>query len=135
MGTDSKQVVERFYASLADIEALKRLLHPQIRLIEAPSLPYGGDFHGIEGLLQVLNSLFASWKDCAVEMKQVVADGDTAVGLIEIRGVGAKSGIPFEMSVAEVFRVRDGLIVEIKPFYFDTHRLFEVHTGSAGASK
>jgi len=131
MVTDSRHIVERFYSSLTGgIEALKPLLHPQIRVIEAESLPYGGTFEGADGLLQILNSLFAAWKDCAVELKQLVVDGDTVVALLEMRGTGATSGVPFEMSVAEVLRIREGRIIEIKPFYFDTHRLNEIHSGT-----
>jgi ketosteroid isomerase-like protein len=129
MSTENKAVVQRFYdaALSGDIPAMLAIIDPTVRLIEADSLPYGGTAVGHEGVLRVFNSVFSTWKDCRIEVGTLLADGDRVVALAQISGAGTVTGTPFTMSLAEVFRVAGGKIVEIKPFYFDTDRLCEVH--------
>jgi ketosteroid isomerase-like protein len=133
MSRTPKEVVAEYYRTAlgGEIEAMKAVLDPGIRVIEAESLPYGGTWEGTERFLQLLQKVFETWKDCRVEVKQLVADGDCVVALTEMSGKGARSGRPFSMSLAEVYRVRDGRIVEIKPFYFDSDELRRVHEAVA----
>lgn len=127
----SKEVVQQYYktALAGEIEAMKRLLDPNIRVIEARSLPYGGVWSGTDSLMKLLASVFATWKDCAVEVKHMIAEGEWVLARTEMSGVGATSGIPFRMSLAEVFCVRNGRILEITPYYLDTKELWDVHHG------
>jgi len=37
-----------------------------------------------------------------------------------------KTGVPFNMPMTEVFHFKDGKISEVRPYYFDTHKLAEL---------
>lgn len=131
MSMSSKEVVQQYYntALAGEIEAMKTLLDPNIRVIEAQSLPYGGVWDGIDSLMKLLATVFEVWKECAVEVKHMISEGEWVLARTEMSGVGAVSGIPFRMSLAEVFRVQNDRIVEITPFYLDTKELWDVHHG------
>jgi ketosteroid isomerase-like protein len=50
-----------------------------------------------------------------------VDDGRGRVVVLTLgRAVGKRTGIEVEWRLAELFVVRDGLIVEIRPYYWDT---------------
>lgn len=136
MSMTSNQVVRRFYdtALSGQIEEMKKLLDPSVRVVEAASLPYGGTFEGIDGLMQVLGTVFEVWKDCKVDIRDIVGDGEWVVGLTVMSGASTATGQSFAMDLAEVFRVRNGRIVEIQPFYFDTKRLHDLHHGAAAGA-
>jgi ketosteroid isomerase-like protein len=47
---------------------------------------------------------------------ELIVDGERAVGLVNL----TLRGREIQSSVAEVWRVRGGRVVEIRPYYFDT---------------
>jgi ketosteroid isomerase-like protein len=108
---------------------VKTFLDPGIRVIEAESLPYPGVWEGLDGFVTLLETVFGIWKDCHLDVRHLVADGEWVVALLEMRGAETKSGIPFKMPMAEVFRVKNGKVVEITPYYFDTKLLHDLHAG------
>jgi ketosteroid isomerase-like protein len=127
----SKEVVAEFYrlALAGEIEAMKALIDPNVRLVEAKSLPYGGVHVGLDAFMKVLYGFYEYWKDGKVVVKNLIADGEWCVAMTELTAVSAKSGIAFTTQLAEVHRVRDGRIIESLPFYFDTKELAEIHEG------
>jgi ketosteroid isomerase-like protein len=129
MSRTPKEVVAEYYRTAlgGDIEAMKAVLDPDIRVVEAKSLPYGGVWEGMEQFMKLLQVVFETWKDCHVEVKQLIAEGDCVVALTEMSGKGVQSDLPFSMPLAEVYRVRDGRIIEITPFYLDSNELRRVH--------
>lgn len=130
-----KDIVREFMkaAGKGDVEALVALLHPEFQIVEADGLPYGGTRHGAEGLIGLVREVFATWVDCGVEVRKIVADDDCVFVLAEMSGRGRADPEPFRMPLVEVYRFKDGRIVEIRPFYFDTQRLHDAHFGRGGA--
>jgi len=132
MSRTPKEVVAEYYRTAlgGEIEAMKAVIDPAIRVVEATSLPYGGVWEGMEQFMKLLQTVFETWKDCRVEVKQLVAEGDCVVALTEMSGKGVKSGLPFSMPLVEVYRVSNGRITEITPFYLDSNELCRVHEGA-----
>jgi ketosteroid isomerase-like protein len=131
MSRSNKDIVREFMATArtGDVAALRSLFHPEFRIVEADGLPYGGTRHGVEGLLGLVHEVFSTWKDCSVQVQQLVAEDDCVIVLAEMTGVGRADPTPFCVPIAELYRIRDGRIVEIRPFYFDTKRLHDAHFG------
>jgi len=131
MSRSNKDIVREFMATArkGDTEALRALFHPEFHVIEAESLPYGGVRKGVAGLLGLVREVFATWKDCRVEVQQLVAEGDCVLVLAEMSGTGQSSPVPFRVPLAELYRLKDGRIIEIRPFYFDTKLLHDAHFG------
>ncbi len=134
MSRSNKDIVREFMATArrGDVETLRALFHPEFRIVEADGLPYGGTRRGVEGLLGLVHEVFSTWKDCRVEVRQLVAEDDCVIVLAEMSGVGRADPQPFRVPIAELYRFEDGRIVEIRPFYFDTKRLYDAHFGRDG---
>jgi uncharacterized protein len=126
--TANEAIVRRFLAlaQSGDRAGASALLHADVRVIEADSLPYGGVHRGPEGFHALVKRVFRNWDDVRVEVDRFISTGDTVIALARFQGRSKNNGEPFSMPMAEVWRVADGLIVEVQPFYFDTKRLVEL---------
>lgn len=92
---------------------------------EAESLPYGGTYHGPEGFVHLVRTVFGLWRDFTLDIKNVWTDGiDRMIHYSEISGGTAKG--TFRMPMVEYYRVEDGKMTEITILYFDTQRLAEL---------
>jgi ketosteroid isomerase-like protein len=113
------ELVKRHYALniAGDPEAAEQLLSDDFVITTPPYMPFGGTFRG-KGAFRELIPLVA--KTVGVSKLEFVA---TTVGddfVIEVVDfiLDGQYGPP--LRVLEVNRIRDGLICEITPFYFDS---------------
>jgi uncharacterized protein len=122
---DSKQVTEATRgiisaaykaAQASDMATIIEILHPDVVLQEAASLPNGGVHRGLQNVLQALAYVFETFDMAQLTLDNIIVDGELAVGLVNLVFRAREGGC----AVAEVWRVRDGRIVEIRPFYWDT---------------
>lgn len=122
MSQQHVQIVQSVYEAFhrGDIGAVLAAFDPQLELVEAESLPYGGVYHGHAGVQQMLAALGAVWEVFQFTLEQVVAHGDEVIVFLQIKGRLRGSERPIEMPLIEVWRIRDGLVVAIRPFYWDT---------------
>ncbi len=111
-----------------DRDALLALYDPNVELHEAPSLPYGGTFRGKDQLGRRPGEAtwFGTWdpvQPTAAERRMdprvVAADGEDVVVLWRQRGV-SPTGERFDAPVLGHYRVRDGKLVRLQMFHFDT---------------
>lgn len=132
---NSKDIVRAFLdaAQQGDMAIVASLLHPEARIIEADSLPFGGVATGFEGFTQLVRQVFTTFANTAVTIEQYIAEGDTVVVLATMSGQSKASGEAFSMPISEIWRVHDGLITEIKPFYHDTQRINALAAGAVAA--
>jgi ketosteroid isomerase-like protein len=110
------------FASFArgDLDAIFTLYDESCVIREAPSLPWGGEFVGHEGLRELLARMTTNF-DISSRVVEILGSSDTAiVALIEMELRSKRTGRRLDMKVAEVTRSRDGRIVEQMPFYWDT---------------
>jgi ketosteroid isomerase-like protein len=123
---DNKQTLQRFLELSirgADRAVLESMMHEDICVYEAVSLPFGGEHRGKDAYFALVRRVFHSWKDVKLEVHRYIAEGDTVVVLAEIRGASPRTGERFSMPLAEVWTFRDGRIATVTPYYHDTCRL------------
>lgn len=122
---DNKTIVREFLAASqrADRDLMASLLDEEFVVHEADSLPYAGEHRGLEGFLALVRRVFTSFRDTRVEIDTVIGEGDTVIVLARLCGRSRHGGEAFSMPVNEVWRLRDGRIHSITPYYFDTARL------------
>jgi len=125
---DSKETVHSFLAAAArgDRQAMARLLHPQVCVSEAASLPFGGEHIGIDAFHALVRRVFLLWRDTRVEIEQMIAEGELVVVIARMHGRARQREAVLDMPIAEVWRVEQGLIRSIRPFYQDTHALLQL---------
>lgn len=134
MTTPGTEVVRKLFetAFAGDFEGLKRYLHPEVRVYEAESLPYGGVRVGIDQMVALNEEVFKFWTDFSVTIKHIFGEGEWVTALTEMQGRARTTGIAFKIPLSEVFRVVDGKIIEITPYYFDTKLLCDALHGTGG---
>ena len=129
MSSSTHDTINAMYAACqsGDNEALKATLHPDVRLFEAESLPYGGTAEGPDEFARIVNLVFNTWEGIELTFDEFIGDGDTVMVMLEMKGKGKSTGKHFTCPIAELFHMKDGKILDVRPFYFDTKMLHEVH--------
>jgi len=133
MDLENKDILKSFLkaSEKQDEKAMREFLHPEIRVIEADSLPYGGIHQGPDAFMKLIPKVFGTWRDCNVTVNSWVSEGEHVVLLGVMSGSGRTSGTPFEVPIAEVWTFHEAKIIEVVPYYFDTKMLADVAEGDA----
>ena len=103
-------------AQASDMATITEILHPDVVLHEAASLGNGGVHRGLHNVLQAMAYVFETFDMAQMVVDDIIVDGELAVGLVNLVFRDREGGC----SVAEVWRVRNGRIVEVRPYYWDT---------------
>ncbi len=114
----NRAVVQALYERCArrDWVGAEALLTEDFFVIEAPSLPFAGVYGGRGGLRQIFEIVFGSLDIAAVEMHEITAGEEYVVAVLDLVLAGRPQ---VRVPVAEIFRLRDGKVCEIRPHYFD----------------
>ena len=126
--TDPKTLVRNFLAASesGDRAAMDALLHPDFAVHEAPSLPYGGTHRGLQGYLQLVRTVFTAFRETRVEVDAMLSENDPVFVLARLTGRSRHGDTPIVMQVNEVWRVAEGRIHSVTPYYNDTARLNQI---------
>jgi hypothetical protein len=105
-----------------------RTYHPAVVIHEAPSLPYGGDYVGLDGAVEHARAFLATWGDRQRPEHHGLAArwwaGPTeAACRWELRAAEGRATHRF-LAMSH-YRFRDGLIVESRMFHFDLPALLD----------
>lgn len=113
---------ERYVASGGhDFRAVAAVIHPDILVVSAASLPYGGEWRGIPQFQRFLEAFSAAWEELEVQGPKFVAFGDDGViVLLTMKARARTTGKTLRTQLCQVNRFRDGLLAEVRPFYWDT---------------
>ncbi|MBX3509556.1 MAG: nuclear transport factor 2 family protein [Hyphomonadaceae bacterium] len=112
-----------------DKVTLAALVHPDFELIEPSGVPYEGTYRGVDGWRKLARAVVEAWEDFQVEPIAFPGEStDTFTVHLKLSGKSRKTGRPFSMSVLELWKFRDGKLIELCPHYFDTHLLAKIDT-------
>ena len=132
MARSNREIVQAVFDASAkeDWNTVKSLLDDDIQVFEADSLPYAGVFKGPDNFIKLNQTVFNTWADANHRIDHIVADGEHVVILGNMEGRGKETGQAFSVPLAAVWRLRDGKVVEVRPFYFDTKAMHDAHVGN-----
>lgn len=131
MSEDNLQKADRLYRSGMAPEVLIELVDKDaLCVIEAPSLPFGGDYQGLRGMKALGEGLGATFSKFRMEYVQCVGSGDMVVVEAVMHFTTRATGQEISMPILEIVRFKDGKIVELKPYYFDTATLLKAINGN-----
>lgn len=134
----TREVVERFIA-LAKVgrrDEAMAFMSPQVVVRQSPALPFGGEYHGHDGYADLgrrFAEIFAERAGGPGAVRLLVG-GDTAIAMGQVVGRLHGQTETVIADVLEKYVVRDGLIVEIVPFYFD-QRFADMPGGGMAAAE
>ena len=115
-------VVREFYEKLLGEGTLPQalgLLHDDFVLHSPPGLPYGGEYHGPNGLMELRTRLRGMVSPGLIGELEFLDAGDRVVVHATGRFTSVASGQSAIMDVAELFTVRNGQIIDMDIYYKD----------------
>jgi ketosteroid isomerase-like protein len=121
-----REFCERFVAAMltGDYDAQSAMLDAGFVVHEAQGLPYAGDYHGIDGWRALSQAVVATWKGFRLKPLEFLGEtADTFVVRFAISGRSRKTGRAFESTVLELWKFNGARLLEITPYYWDTHAL------------
>jgi hypothetical protein len=133
---DNKTIVAAFFAAAAanDEAGMAAILDPGIVVTEAESLPFGGRHVGLAAFQALVRRVFLLWHDTRVDVEQLIGDGEYVVVLATMHARSKADGAALCMPIVEVWRLEDGRVKEIRPFYFDTRKFVDLLEGAPPAT-
>ncbi|WP_433464252.1 nuclear transport factor 2 family protein [Spirillospora sp. CA-128828] len=135
---DAWAVMEKFYAAeaaymaaggygRASYEEAAACLDPEVVLHQAPGLPFtgSGTWRGREGMERFLTLFSEVWESMEFLDQQHWGEGDTVVVRNRVRFRARATGREVETLILQLIRVRDGRMLECRPFYWDPAAIAE----------
>ncbi|GGS24897.1 MULTISPECIES: nuclear transport factor 2 family protein [Actinokineospora] len=124
-------VLEGMYAAEADYLAaggpgsasfapLAPFFAPDVTLHQADGLPYGGIWRGHDGLARFFTTMSAVWERFDLADRTYLSRTSPLVVRFRIHARARATGRDLDFPILQTVDVEDGLITELRPFYWDT---------------
>lgn len=122
MATDKLAIVSEAYASFGrgDIDGFFKHFDANARLVEAPSLPYGGVHVGKEAGTKALMAIGEAWTDIKFDITEIIAGEKMVCAYGAFSATGRTSGKSVTMPLAEIWEFEGNTVKAVTPIYFDT---------------
>jgi ketosteroid isomerase-like protein len=110
-------------------DGLRSLLHEDVVVHEAPTLPYGGDHYGQDAFMDLFETVQATWEFTETFQYTYYESGpDTVILQVEVDSLAANTRKPIRLRLAEIFTIREGKIADLDIYYWDTAAMIEALT-------
>jgi ketosteroid isomerase-like protein len=106
-----------------NVEALAEAFHSDVVIHEPASLPYPGDWKGLDGVGALFGKMREVWSDMRVEDLTTARDGDTVFMACTLHMTSRTTGVAITQPFAEVLQFHDERLIEGTPFYYDTSEI------------
>jgi ketosteroid isomerase-like protein len=112
---DNVNLVQRAYDAFArrELRAILGLLHEDVEIHQSSELPWGGDYTGHAEAAAFFGKLVQNVTS-AVTLERFIDAGEHVVALGRTRGTANATGKSFDVPVAHVWTIRDGLVTRIE---------------------
>jgi uncharacterized protein len=111
---------EAEYLAGASFTLLAPFFAEDVVLHQADALPYGGTWHGHDGLEQFFRTMSGTWDEFEMLDQKFLNDTSPLVVLTHVRARARATGRTLTFPILQTITVEDGRIVEVHPFYWDT---------------
>lgn len=101
-----------------DLAALLELIHPEFEIRQTELLPWGGHYHGPQGVTSFFGKL-TSHIHSELEVEEFVEAGDQVVAIGRLHGHVNSTGKTFNLRFVHVWTVESGKVRRFDP-YIDT---------------
>ena len=132
MNRKSVEVIAELYRALArrDLPAMMELIDPEISVSQTKLLPWGGEYHGVEGVQQFFGELLR-FVESQLAVEEFVDAGDKVIVIGWARGQVRATGTQFTIRAVHVWTVRGGKGVRFEP-NVDTPKMLEALSHGEG---
>jgi ketosteroid isomerase-like protein len=125
----NKELIIKLYDAIsrADVEDFFGGCSPDMVIHEASSMAVGGIYRGMDELGGLLGQLAGMYDMTTIQMERIVADDDFVVAM----GSFQTADHSYLVKITEWWRIEDGKVVEVRPYYWDTQELNQAIAASA----
>jgi ketosteroid isomerase-like protein len=118
---DAQATVGKFMRAIVEerFDDARSLLHDEFVTYEAGGVPYSGEYRGPQAFFELLAKMNEGLEFVLGPQPQYLLAGDTVGVRSRVRFTARASGKNVDMSLVEIYTVRDGLIVELDVYYKD----------------
>jgi ketosteroid isomerase-like protein len=88
-------------------------------------LPFGRDYHGWEGYMDALKTIGGFFKEIKAGPREFAAVGDKVIVMAMLSCRIASNGKAISFPLMDVWELRDGKVILITAFYYDTKAIFD----------
>jgi len=129
---DNIELIKRMFRDVAahGWDELLNYYARDVVVSQAPSLPYGGDWHGHDGLRELGQRYRALWKrdfNAGLDEHHYAAGDNLVVTQHRFIARSAITDRKIDIPVAEFFFLRAGKVIKALPFYWDSAAVNAVH--------
>lgn len=122
-GAVAAKLLDSFIAG--DMDGALSTIHADCVVHESQALPYPGDWHGPAGFGELVGKL-VEYFDVKFSSYEVIDGGDTVAMRAFATFTSRASGQSLETSIVEIYRFRDGQIIDADIFYKDPSAIREL---------
>ncbi|WP_410605806.1 nuclear transport factor 2 family protein [Amycolatopsis sp. lyj-90] len=123
----------RFYAAesryleegAGDFSEIAETLDPGCVIYQPASLPYGGEWRGHAGFEAWMVAFGDAWSSLEVRNPEFVVQEEVVVSRSHVHAVARRTNVAVDWPLLQHFRIRNGKIKELRPFYWDTALVVE----------
>ncbi len=102
----------------ASFDEFAATMHPDVKLHQTPDLPWGGEYAGIEGFVDWATKMSDCFEIVDVRNPEFAEVGDRVTVLCTLSTKARKTGETFEHPMVQVITVKEGKIMDFRPFYW-----------------
>jgi ketosteroid isomerase-like protein len=134
LATDALATLQKFnkaeqeYLLTGNFDELRKLFAPDAVIYQAAGLPYGGEHRGHAALENAFSIVRDTWQQIETLETRSLIIGDEGAIWERVRFTSRRTGKVLTTEVFILVTVRDGIIVEARPFYLDTLAVREAIT-------
>lgn len=103
-----------------DTAILATAFHPDVVVHEPSSVPYCGDWNGLHGIATLLCQMDRCFSDMRVQDLQCAGTEAHLYVSCNLFLTARATGITIQQPFVEILRFENGLLLEGRPYYFDT---------------
>ncbi|MBP1848238.1 ketosteroid isomerase-like protein [Rhizobium petrolearium] len=131
---DARAIVDRMFAvemafltsNEKDIRQLAKAFADDVVVREPASLPYGGDWRGLDGIARLFDRMNDVWSNMDLKELHVTGAPDRIHLSCTLTMVARSTGKSITQPFCEFLHFRDGRLAEGIPFYYDTKELLDI---------
>jgi ketosteroid isomerase-like protein len=115
-----KTLMDAFDRMVAgDAESFWAIFDPEAVFHEASALPYGGSHKGIPAIQKAVATIASQYSKMHTRFETISASRDSVFAYQTITFKVKKNGNTGSLPVAELYRFRNGKVIEWRALYFD----------------
>lgn len=127
MQQNNRAVIERLLEAFkqGDLAAALEEFDPQVVARLPESLPYGGTYHGHDGMKQYAAKLRDTWESFLLPTEQIITENDTVILRERLQAKARSTGKEVDLPLILAYRLQNQKITSVEIFFWDVTTILD----------